>query len=148
MALRPFGPHDLLSPGFLGPLTFLKTDTVWTLNALTIEILDFNSLASYTLDWDIVCFFYAFFKIANIKSVIRLRRLWVLSDLLIGNEQFKNRWATDKRQQMIKFVFSKKNTKIDEIFSQLLINAKSTVKILSIVAAFLVNMNFICGGWQ
>ena len=46
----------------------------------------------------------------------------------------------------LKFVFSKKVTKIDEIFTviwHLLHNVKSTVKILSIFVAFLATMNFI-----
>ena len=39
---------------------------------------------------------------------------------------------------IVKFMFSKKATKIDET----LLNVKSTVKILSIFVAFLENMNF------
>ena len=45
----------------------------------------------------------------------------------------------------LKFMFSKKATKIDEIFTvdlTLLHNVKSMVKILSIFVAFLENMNF------
>ena len=47
----------------------------------------------------------------------------------------------------IKFMFSKKATKIDKIFTvdltlTYLVNVKSTVKILSIFVAFLENMNF------
>ena len=46
---------------------------------------------------------------------------------------------------MLKFMFSKKATKIDEIFSTVdltLHNFKSSVKISSILVAFLENMNF------
>ena len=45
---------------------------------------------------------------------------------------------------MVKFVFSKKATKIDEIFTidLTLHNVKSKVKILSFSVAFLENMNF------
>ena len=47
---------------------------------------------------------------------------------------------------MVKFMFSKKATKIDEIFTVDLTltihNVKSTVKISSIFVAFLENMNF------
>ena len=43
----------------------------------------------------------------------------------------------------LKFVFSKKATKIDEIFTvNLTLTVKSTVKISSIFLAFLDNMNF------
>ena len=43
----------------------------------------------------------------------------------------------------LKFKFSKKATKIDEIFTvDLLHSVKSTVKISSIFVAFLENMNF------
>ena len=50
----------------------------------------------------------------------------------------------------IKFMFSKKATKIDKIFTvdltlTYLVNVKSTVKILSIFVAFLENMNFAFG---
>ena len=45
---------------------------------------------------------------------------------------------------MVKFVFSKKATKIEEIFTVdlTLHNVKSTVKNSSILVAFLENMNF------
>ena len=42
-----------------------------------------------------------------------------------------------------KFMFSKKATKIDEIFTGDVISVKSMVKILPIFVAFLGNMNFI-----
>ena len=52
-------------------------------------------------------------------------------------------------QLLLKFIFSKKATKIDEIFSVDLmlpmsnvVNVKSMVKISSIFVAFLENMNF------
>ena len=49
--------------------------------------------------------------------------------------------------EFIKFMFSKKATKIDEIFTVDLTltihNVKSTVKISSTLVAFLENMNFI-----
>ena len=40
---------------------------------------------------------------------------------------------------LVKFIFSKKATKIDQIFT-----VKSTVKTFSIFVAFLENMNFKC----
>ena len=46
---------------------------------------------------------------------------------------------------MVKFIFFKKATKIDEIFTliwRLLHSIKATVKISSIFVAFLENMNF------
>ena len=42
----------------------------------------------------------------------------------------------------LKFMFSKKTSKIDEIFTVYVANVKSTVKILSTFVAFLENMNF------
>ena len=49
---------------------------------------------------------------------------------------------------LVKFMFSKKATKIEKIFTvnltlKYLVNVKSTVKIWSIFVAFLENMNFI-----
>ena len=45
---------------------------------------------------------------------------------------------------ILKFVFSKKATKIDEIFTiNFVVFVKSTVKISSIFVAFLENMNFL-----
>ena len=49
-------------------------------------------------------------------------------------------------EHMLKFLFSKKATKIDKIFTvdrRLLHSIKSKAKILSIYVAFLENMNFI-----
>ena len=50
-----------------------------------------------------------------------------------------------KLPDYLKFVFSKKATKIDEIFTVNLTlhNVKSTMKISSIFVAFLENMNII-----
>ena len=55
--------------------------------------------------------------------------------------------VNERREDFLKFMFSKKATKIDEIFTVDLtftkyISVKSTVKILSIFVAFLKNMNF------
>ena len=53
-------------------------------------------------------------------------------------------------EHMLKFIFSKKATKIDKIFTvdrRLLHSLKLTVKISSIFVTFLENMNFILGIW-
>ena len=42
----------------------------------------------------------------------------------------------------VKFMFSKKATKIDEIFTVDVVNVKSTLKISSFFVTFLENMNF------
>jgi hypothetical protein len=47
------------------------------------------------------------------------------------------------RATMLKFMFSKKATKIDEIFTVDLTLTTSTVKISSVFVAFLENTNFI-----
>ena len=48
------------------------------------------------------------------------------------------------RNSGVKFMLSKKATKIDEIFTvDLKVTVKLTVKILSIFVAFSVNVNFI-----
>ena len=52
-------------------------------------------------------------------------------------ERLKLQWKME-----IKFVFSKKATKNDEIFTYYLHIVKSMVNILSIFVAFLENMNF------
>ena len=60
--------------------------------------------------------------------------------------QFLKRWSLDFLPKIIKFIFSKKATEIDEIFTvdlRLLHSVKSTVKISSIFVAFLENMNFM-----
>ena len=48
----------------------------------------------------------------------------------------------DLQPLVLKFIFSKKATKIDEIFT-VVVNVKLTVKIVSIFVAFLENVNFI-----
>ena len=53
-----------------------------------------------------------------------------------------------EKTKYLKFMFSKKATKIDQIFTVDLtftkLSVKSTVKIFSIFVAFLENMNFTC----
>ena len=73
----------------------------------------------------------------------------LLSDFL-QNPYFRhvNNHASKLSHDMIKFVFSKKATKIDEIFvvdltlTKYVHNVKSTVKISLIFVAFLENLNF------
>ena len=53
---------------------------------------------------------------------------------------------SEKTCKISEFMFSKKATKIDEIFTYV-VSVKSTVKILSIFVAFLENTNFTLYYW-
>ena len=80
-------------------------------------------------------------QFVTLWAILELKKKSLCNMQKSGSTLLSVRNCQINREKFIKFMFSKKATKFDKIL-QIQHNVKSTVKISSILVAFLENMNF------